>query len=154
MPIIRPLLLLLLSCQVCFASPASTPATPTPVAPIEQPAIPPLPDQEHPLEPHLTPIPSSVEMTDSYQHAFIRMLLSLAGLLVLVFGTFWFLRRMGKGKLRFGSNRTIQVLEKRPLSPKTVLYVIEVEGKQILISESQIEVRALTTIEPKVDLED
>ncbi len=79
------------------------------------------------------------------------MLFSLAGLLVLVLGTFWFLKRMGKGKLRLGSNRTIQILEKRPLSPKTVLYIVEIEGKQVLISESQLEVRALTTIEPIVD---
>lgn len=153
MSIIRPLTLLLLCCQACFATSTSTPVNPTPVAPIAQPVTP-LPTQEHPLETHQTPIPSSVEMTDSYQHAFIRMLLSLLGLLVLVFGTFWFLKRMGKGKLRFGSNRSIQILEKRPLSAKTVLYVIEVEGKQVLISESQLEVRALTTLEPKIDTED
>ncbi len=43
---------------------------------------------------------------------------------------------------RVGS-QSIQILEKRMISPKTMLYLIEAEGKQILIAESQLEVKRL-----------
>lgn len=107
-------------------------------------------ETEHPTPP---PLPSSVEMTDSYQQSFIRMLLSLGALLILVFGTFWVLKRLGKGKFKLGSHRAINILEKRPLSPKSVLYILEVDGKRVLISESQLEVRALAELDPVLNEE-
>ncbi len=111
--------------------------TPPPPAPVEHVAL-----------------PSSAEATESYQDTFIRMIFSLAGLLVLVVGTFWFLRRMNKGKFRSGSSQTLHLLEKKPLSPKTMLYLIEIDGRQVLLAESQLEVRALTTIYPPEDPQD
>jgi flagellar protein FliO/FliZ len=104
---------------------------------------------------HLSPppLPSSAEMTDSYQQSFVRMLLSLGGLLVLVFGTFWVLKRLGKGKFKLGSHRVINIIEKRPLSPKTVLYILEVEGKRVLVSESQLEVRTLSVLDQVINEE-
>lgn len=92
-------------------------------------------------------LPSSEEMTQSYEGAFVRMIITLLGILLLVFGTFWILRRLGGGKLKLGSGRLINVIEKRALSPKSVLYIVEVGNKKVLISESQAEVRALTTLE-------
>jgi flagellar biogenesis protein FliO len=93
------------------------------------------------------PLPSSEEMTTSYESAFVRMLVTLLGLVFLVFATFWILRRLGKGKFKLGSGRSINVLERKALSPKTMLYVVEINNKQVLISESQLEVRTLMTIE-------
>lgn len=119
---------------------------PPPPPPVEHQVAPPLPQV-----PQVPALPSSQQMTDSYHYAFIRMLLSLLGLLVLVIGTFWVLKRISKGKFRFGSHKAIQILEKRSLSPKTLLYIVEIEGKQILLSESQLEVRSLSTLEPKAD---
>jgi flagellar biogenesis protein FliO len=54
---------------------------------------------------------------------------------------------MGKGKFSLGSGRSINILEKRALSPKSILYIVEIGNKKILIAESQVEVRALTTYE-------
>ncbi len=96
------------------------------------------------------PLPSSSEMTYSYENAFIKMLVTLVGLIFLVFATFWILRRLGKGKFKMGgAGRAVNIIERRPLSPKTMLYIIEIEGKQILISESQLEVRTLSMNVPK-----
>ena len=145
---IRSLLLFLFICQSSFADPAHPGSIPP--ASVEQKILPLAPS---PADTPPPPLPSSEEMTYSYQHAFIRMLLSLLGLLALVFATFWFLKRMGKGKFRMGSGHAIHILEKRSLSPKTFLYVVEIEGKHVLISESQLEVRGLTTFEPKTDLD-
>ena len=75
------------------------------------------------------PLPSSEEMTTSYEGAFVRMLVTLLGLIILVFGTFWVLRRLGKGKFTASSGRSINILEKRPLSPKSMLYIVEMEQK-------------------------
>lgn len=93
------------------------------------------------------PLPSSHEMTDSYESAFVRMLVTLLGLVFLVFATFWILRRMGKGKFKMGSGRMINIIERRALSPKTMLYIVEIGNKKVLVSESQLEVRSLSTYE-------
>jgi len=80
----------------------------------------------------------------SYEGTFVKMLLTLGGLVVLVFLTMWLVKKATHGRLGgFGSQKKINILEKKPLSPKTLLYLIELEGKKILISESQLEVRAL-----------
>lgn len=124
-----------------LSPPESTPVqTPTP-----SPTIP--GNLEPNSEPGPTPIPSSKEMTNSYESAFVRMLVTLLGLVFLVFATFWILRRLGKGKFKMGGGRTINVIERRALSPKSMLYVVEIGNKKVLISESQLEVRALTSFE-------
>ncbi len=99
------------------------------------------------------PLPSSKEMTNSYENAFVRMLVTLLGLVLLVFATFWILRRLGKGKFKMGSGNSINVLERRALSPKSMLYIVQIGNKKVLISESQLEVRGLTSLEelPEVD---
>jgi flagellar biogenesis protein FliO len=103
---------------------------------------------------NLSPLPSSTEMTTSYESAFVRMLITLLGLVFLVFATFWILRKLGKGKFKMGSGRMINVVEKRALSPKSMLYIVEIENKRVLICESQLKVRALTSYETVSDVND
>lgn len=92
--------------------------------------------------------PSSSEATTSYEGAFVKMIVTLIALLVFVFIAFWMIRKMAQGRFKSGNfNRTIKIIEKRPLSAKSMLYVIEINDKKILISESQLEVRAITTID-------
>jgi flagellar biogenesis protein FliO len=127
--------------------------TPPPSAPSQTvPAPPETPQTAKPEMPPMTPLapaplPSSNEMTSSYESAFVRMLVTLLGLVFLVFATFWILRRLGKGKFKMGGGRTINVLERKALSPKSMLFIVEIGNKKVLISESQVEVRALTTYE-------
>jgi flagellar biogenesis protein FliO len=45
------------------------------------------------------------------------------------------------------SGRMVNVIERRALSPKTMLYVVEIGNKKVLISESQLEVRTLANYE-------
>lgn len=107
-------------------------------------------DKETPLFSPIDDTPatqSSEEATESYQHAFSRMIFSLIALIVLLVGGVWFLKRLSKGKFRFGMHKQVEILEKRPLSPKTALYVVRIDGKKVLISESQLEVRRLCTLE-------
>ncbi len=106
------------------------------------------------LEQPAAPLPSSHEMTSSYESAFIKMFATLLGLVVLILAAFWVLRRLGKGRFSFGSSKTIAILERKPLSPKSMLYLVEFDNKRILISESQLEVRALSSIEETLPEQD
>lgn len=77
-----------------------------------------------------------------------KTLLTLFALVALLGVTFWFLRRLVQQRLQKGdANLSIQVLEKRMISPKTMLYLVEIEGKRVLLAESQLEVRKIETLE-------
>jgi len=103
-----------------------------------EPAVtPPLPAENIPL-----PTPSV-----SYEGAFLKMILALVGLLLLVFISIWLLRRL---KRRFGfsgHHKQITVLERHPLSQKSMLYLIEVRGKKVVIAESQLEIKKIATFD-------
>lgn len=87
---------------------------------------------------------SKTDQMPSYEATFFKMLLTLGGLIILVFFTIWVLKKATNGRFgNMGSQKKITILEKKPLSPKTLLYLIELDGKKILISESQLEVRTL-----------
>ena len=86
-----------------------------------------------------TPIPS-VDLGAT----FIKMLLTFAVLILLLFGTYWFIRKLIRIRLEKGvGSASIQIIEKRMISAKTVLYLIEVENKRVLLAESQLEIKRL-----------
>jgi flagellar biogenesis protein FliO len=80
--------------------------------------------------------------------ALIKMLLSLIALAALLFGTYWFLRRLVQTRLQrgVGKQQTIELLEKKMISAKTMLYLIRVENKKILFAESHLEIKALESL--------
>lgn len=76
--------------------------------------------------------------------AFAKMFISLVVLVVLLFVTYWFLKRLIRNRLQKGvGNASIQILEKKMISPKTMLYLIEVDQKKILFAESHLEIKRL-----------
>ena len=80
--------------------------------------------------------------------AFTKMLLTLAALVVLLLLSYWLIRKLFQNRLqKSNSNASIQILEKRMISPKTMLYLIEVDEKKILIAESHLEVKRLEGFE-------
>ena len=79
-----------------------------------------------------------------YGSALIKMFLTLIVLIALLVVTFWFLRRLIQSRLRKGVGmQSIKILEKKMISPKSALYLIEAEGQKILIAESNLEIRRL-----------
>src|SRR5690348_3159016 len=122
------------------AAPNQTQTTQKQTGTSETPAdtsAPALPTQEIP------PPPSSSQITESYEGSFLQVIVSLIGLVVLVVVTFWILKRLGRGRFgKFGSDKAIHIIERRPLSPKSVLYLVQIENKRVLLSESQFEVRS------------
>ena len=80
----------------------------------------------------------------------IKMFLTLLALIGLLFVSYWFIRRLVQQRLQKGvGNAAIHILEKRMVSPKTMLYLIEVEGKRTLFAESQLEIKRLEGFEEK-----
>lgn len=104
-----------------------------------------------PIEAPMTPSP--VEMVPGYEGAFLKMFLVLIALIVGIFFTVWILKKLSQGRWAHGNqNRSIKIIEKRPLSPKTMLYIIDVDGQQSVIAESHLEVKHVMNIvneEPK-----
>lgn len=87
------------------------------------------------------------EPLPSYEGAFLKMIITFVAVIVGIVGTIWLMRRLAGGRLTGGSGRSIQILERKALSPKTTLYIIEVDGKQAVIAESQLEVKRVMEIE-------
>ncbi|NGX39077.1 MAG: hypothetical protein KR126chlam1_00397 [Chlamydiae bacterium] len=84
----------------------------------------------------------------TYKGAFLKMMFTLLGLIALIVISVWMLRRVSQGKMKqMNYGRSIKVIERRPLSAKSVLYLIEIDGKRVVIAESQVEVRPITIIE-------
>lgn len=90
--------------------------------------------------PEAPPLPT----LPNYEGAFLKMFLTLLCLVVAIFFSVWALKKMTKGRLSASNAaRAIKILERRPISPKTTLYLIELNGKQALIAESQLEVKKI-----------
>jgi flagellar biogenesis protein FliO len=86
--------------------------------------------------------------TPDYQHSLIKMLITLVIIVTLLFITFWMFRRISKSRsITINSSSGIKILEKRALSPKSMLYLVEVNNEKVLISESHLEVRPIQALE-------
>lgn len=96
-----------------------------------------------------------VTATESFDFwaSFRQMLVSLAAVCSLILVTAWFLKRFMKTRLeQINSGSTIKILERRNLTPKSVVYLLDIEGKKVLIAESQTGVHMLTEFFQKTEL--
>ena len=77
-----------------------------------------------------------------FQHTFFKMLLLLGAIIVLSFITLWSFKRLTRNRVdALNTRKSIKILEKRILSPKSILYLVEYEGKKALISESHLDMK-------------
>lgn len=67
----------------------------------------------------------------------------LLGLIIVVLATIYLLKRFATNR-NLTTNRVsyIKVIERRSISPKTTLYLVELGNRKILFSESQFELRS------------
>ena len=103
------------------------------------------------------PSPSSLEdspphdlqaATTSYETAFFKMLFVLAAILIVVALLFFVLKKLSSSRMQQSNHfRSIKILEKRAISPKSMLYLIEIGGKKLLLAESQLEIRPISTLD-------
>lgn len=77
------------------------------------------------------------------------MLLLLIGLLIL---TAWLLKKFLRFRMQASSvGQSIKIIEKKVLSPKSILYLVEIEHQKFLISESQVQIQRIDSIHEKVE---
>lgn len=111
-----------------------------------------------PIEPNPFSSPEEeapVEALPSYKGAFAKMMLTLLGLIILIGLSVRMLRRISRGRFQASTpGRSIKIIERSPLSAKSVLYIVEVGSKKVLITESQVNVRAIATLDEIPVLED
>ena len=102
---------------------------------------------ESPLQGHDEP-PHLESTTKIYESAFIKVIFFLIGLLVFVFAVFFIFKKFSSSRIKHSNHfRTIKLLEKRAISPKSMLYLIEIGGRKILLAESQLEIRNISNLE-------
>ena len=84
------------------------------------------------------PINNHLKEGDNFQAKFLNMLFILTLLIGFMILASWLLKRMMKARItQINQASYIKILETRQLSPKSVLYFIEIENKKVLIGESQ-----------------
>jgi len=96
------------------------------------------------------PLPELVSLPggEDYHSAFLKMIFSLLFFLAFAGFSLWFLKRVMQKKRSSHPTKSMQLIEKKALSPKSCVYLMDVEGKKVLISESQLDMR-ITPLEEK-----
>ena len=101
---------------------------------------PPLPVESHPASPPLFPF-EDIQTTSGGEDHFMRdmmqMLLTLAMIVGIIFLITWFLKKMLNTRIQqLNTSSEIKILERRSLTPKTAIYLLEIKGKGVIIGES------------------
>lgn len=87
------------------------------------------------------------EPTDKFTGELYNMLITLGMVIGVIFALSWFLKRFLNAKVQQdNANSNIKVLERRSLSTKSGIYLLEVYGKILVIAESPAGFQHLTTI--------
>ena len=101
-------------------------------------------EQQNFLQDENPPVEQEEEETPPHQQVidvrtlFFKTLLMLIGLCTLVIAGGYFLKRIAGGKLKaFTTDGSIQLIERKYLSPKTALWLVEVKSKPLIVVDSQ-----------------
>jgi len=91
----------------------------------------------------------------NYWSEFVNMLITLVFVLILIFATVWLLKKIMRSRAQT-LNRTngIKILERRPLNQKAALYLVDILGKGIVISESQAGIHVVSEFPENVKVEE
>lgn len=90
------------------------------------------------------------KQNDRFWSEFLNMLATLGMIIGVILIAAWFLRRLLNTRLeQINISSSIKITERRSLSPKTALYLLEVNDKAILIAESQNGVTLLSQFSPE-----
>lgn len=93
-------------------------------------------------------IPRELQLENySFAEEFMNMLSTLGVFLLALLALAWMLRRVRQTRTeQINQNSLIKVIERRILAPKGILYLVEVEGQRMIISESPSGIHYLTSL--------
>jgi len=79
--------------------------------------------------------------------AFLNTMIMLAVVLILIFIASRFLKNLVNTKTQQANNASdIKIIEKRTLSPKSTLYLLNIKGKEIVIAESHTGISTIVEV--------
>lgn len=101
------------------------------------------PPNEDPVNPWLY---NAEKEPDNFQAKFLNMLFILALLVGFMLLASWMIKRMMRTRLnQVNVTSLVKILETRPLSPRSTIYLLDVNGQGLVIAESQMGVTHLAT---------
>lgn len=77
------------------------------------------------------------KVKSSFSDEFLHMMMSLGFIIVIMLLAGWALKRlMGQRVQQANNNSDIKVIERRPLSAKSAVYLLDIHGRTIIVGES------------------
>lgn len=96
-----------------------------------------------------------IPQTYNYWGQFFSMLLTLGFILCLIFVSVYFLKRVMRSRMhQLNKSTGIKILERRALSSKSSLYLVDILGKGVVISESASGINVITEFPVNMNVED
>lgn len=101
------------------------------------------PSPRNPANDYMFPIQPDVsgpqaQSVDRFFSEFLNMLVTLSLIIILILIAAWFLKRMLNTRMQqVNSTSPIKILERRALTPKTAVYLLDIHGKGFVIADSQ-----------------
>ena len=87
------------------------------------------------------------KLPTNYQAVFFKTFLMIAGGLALVFLLMILLKRFAMVRYsNMNQNSYIKVIERRPISQKSTLYLVQIGDQKVLMAESQLEIKKITDV--------
>lgn len=84
---------------------------------------------------------------DRFMTEFLNMLTTLGLVIAVILTLTWFLKRMLNTRIQqINEQSDIKILERRALTPKSTVYLLEIKGKGFIIAESHNGITSLGTI--------
>jgi len=88
--------------------------------------------------------PGEIFPVENYQASLMKMFFMLILLIAFLILTVWLLKKFINSRMQLAAQgKSIQILEKRTISPKSILYLLEIDGEKFLISESQVQIQKI-----------
>jgi|GEM_PF-5012851 flagellar biosynthetic protein FliO len=93
--------------------------------------------------------------TYNYVSQFVNMLMTLGFVLALIFASVWLLKKIMRSRMQtLNRCNGIKILERRPLHPKASLYLVDILGKGVVISESPAGIQTVTEFPQDVNVQE
>ena len=82
-------------------------------------------------------VPIIEEQTSRFTYEFIKMFVILGGMVAVLLAISWYMKRLTNKKFERGNDESlIKVVERRSLSARSIVYLLDVEGKSFVIGET------------------
>jgi flagellar biogenesis protein FliO len=96
--------------------------------------------------------PETVFPNENYLASLTKMFFMVLILIALLILTVWLLKKFLNSRMHAASiGKAIQILEQRTISPKSILYLVEVDGEKFLIAESQVQVQKIESLKIPIE---